>query len=76
MMPIIDMKATGLNIKNTMDKKGMKVKDIAVIFGFTSAYPVYKWVNGQNMPNIDNLVVLADVLDTTIDNLLVVKKPV
>ena len=75
-MPIIDMKATGLNIKKNMDKKGMKVKDIATMLGFTSAYPVYKWVNGQNMPTIDNLVVLAAMLDTTIDNLLIIKKPV
>ena len=75
-MPIIDMKATGLNIKKNMDKKGMKVKDIAAILGFTSAYPVYKWVNGQNMPTIDNLVALAAMLDTTIDDLLIVTKPV
>lgn len=75
-MPTIDMKATGLNIKKNIEKKGMKVKDIATVLGFSSAYPVYKWVNGQNMPNIDNLVALAAMLDTTIDNLLVVNKPV
>jgi transcriptional regulator with XRE-family HTH domain len=72
-MPTIDMKATGLNIKETITKKGMNIKDVAATLGFTTAYPVYKWVNGKNMPTLDNLVVLAAILETTIDNLIITK---
>jgi transcriptional regulator with XRE-family HTH domain len=71
-MPTIDLTATGLKIKETIKKNGMTVKEIAKIFGFTSPYPVYKWINGENLPAIDNLVVLAHMMHTTMDELVVV----
>ena len=74
-MATLDVMATGLKIKMLIKEKQIKVKDIAKKLGFASAYPVYKWMNGQNMPTLDNLVVLADMLDVKIDELLVVNKP-
>ena len=70
-MPTINMEATGLNIKNLITKNNMTVKDVAVFFGFASAYPVYKWINGKTLPALDNLVVLAKVLDTKIDDIII-----
>ncbi len=74
-MPTIDMVATGLKIKEKIACKGMAVKDVQKVFGFASPYPIYKWINGQSLPAIENLVVLAKIMDTTVDDLLVVKEP-
>ena len=71
-MPVINMAATGAKIKELIADKGMVVKDIQKVFGFASPYPVYKWINGQSLPAIENLVVLAKMMDTTVDDLLVV----
>lgn len=72
-MPTIDLTATGLKIKETITKKGLTVKEIAKMFGFASPYPVYKWINGQSLPALDNLVILAKVMGVTMDDLVVVK---
>lgn len=71
-MPTIDMKATGRNIKTKMAAKGMKTKDIQDIFGFNTPQAIFKWFRGDAIPTVDNLVVLANVLDTTIDDIIIV----
>ena len=71
-MPVINMVATGAKIKELIIGKGMAIKDVQKAFGFASPYPVYKWINGQSLPAIENLVVLAKMMDITVDDLLVV----
>ena len=39
--------------------------------GFTNPQAIYKWQNGCCLPSIDNLVILAAVLGTTVDDILV-----
>lgn len=70
-MPIIDMIETGNNIKILANKTGITIKEIAEKLGFASAYPVYKWINGKNMPAIDNLIMLAAIFGTTIDKIII-----
>lgn len=72
-MPVIDSKATGEHIKELCLAKGLKCKDVQAIFNFSSPQAVYKWWRGDALPNIDNLVVLAYILDTKIDDLLITK---
>ena len=71
-MPCVDMIATGKRIKAMRVAKGMTVKDIQEIFGFGSANTIYKWQNGESMPTIDNLIILAAMLDVTMDDIVVV----
>ena len=73
-MPVIDIKATGERINELKDAAGMTVKDIQTIMGFASPYPVYKWINGQNLPSLDNLVILATVLGVKMDDIVVSKE--
>ena len=47
---------------------GLSVREMQNIFGFTTPQAIYKWQHGTAMPTIDNLVVLAAVLDVTIDS--------
>lgn len=70
-MATIDMVATGANIKKIMKDRGIKVVDIQDIMGFNTPQAIYKWFRGDAMPTIDNMVVLADVFGTTIDNIII-----
>lgn len=69
--PVIDMTATGCNIARMRKNAGMTVKDLQIIFGFSTPQAIYKWQRGTAMPTVDNLVVLAAVFDVTIDDIIV-----
>ena len=73
-IPAIDMVATGRNIMKLRKAAGLSVREIQNIFEFTTPQAIYKWQHGTAMPTIDNLVVLAAVLDVTIDEILVVQR--
>ena len=68
------MVATGRNIMKLRKAAGLLVREMQNIFGFTTPQAIYKWQHGTAMPTIDNLVVLAAVLDVTIDEILVVQR--
>lgn len=70
-IPIIDMEATGRNIKRLRKSRGVSVRELQEVFGFTNPQAIYKWQNGTSIPTLDNLVILASVLGTTIDEMLV-----
>ena len=70
--PVIDLKATGQNIVKMRKAAGFSVRDLQLILGFTNPQAIYKWQNGDSLPSIDNLVILAAVLGTTVDDILVV----
>lgn len=72
-VPVIDLRATGQNIKNLRVAAGISVRDLQAVLGFTNPQAIYKWQNGDCMPSIDNLVILAAVLGVTVDQILVVK---
>lgn len=73
-IPVIDMTATGNRIKSLRIATGMTVKDLQDIFGFTNPQAIYKWQQGQAMPTIDNMAVLAAVFSVKIDDIIVFQK--
>ena len=72
-VPVIDLTATGQNIKNLRVAAGISVRDLQNILGFTNPQAIYKWQNGDSLPSIDNLVILAAVFGVTVDEILVVE---
>lgn len=70
-VPTIDIQQTGANIKCLRKAAGIKVKDMADALG-VSTQAVAKWQAGTAMPTIDNLVILAAMLDKKIDDIIVV----
>ncbi len=70
-VPIIDMEATGENIKQLREIQGISVRQIQEVLGFTNPQAIYKWQRGDNLPSIDNLVILASLLGTSIDDIIV-----
>ena len=71
-MPTIDMAATGRNIMRLREAAGLKVRDLQDIFGCATPQANNKWQHGTAMPTIDNLVVLAAVLDVPMDEIIVI----
>ena len=74
MLPAVNMAATGKNIELLRKSAGISVRQLQQIFGFGTPQAVYKWQRGDALPTVDNLVVLAAVLDVRIDDILVVEK--
>ena len=70
-LPVIDMVRTGQNIGRLRKQAGLSVKDLQDIFGFATPQAIYKWQQGIALPTIDNLVVLAAVLQVRMDDILV-----
>ena len=71
--PVIDMVETGKNIMRLREERGMTVRDLQAYFGFEEPQAIYKWQHGTAMPAIDNLVVLAAVLNVSIDEIVIVE---
>ena len=71
-MPAIDMAGKGKGISALRQAKGLSVRDLQDIFGFTTPQAIYKWQHGSAMPTIDNLVVLSVVFGVKVDDILVV----
>jgi len=71
-MPVINVAATGRNIVEMRIKAGLSVRDLQAACGFTSPNAIYKWQNGECLPTIDNLVIIAGLMGTTVDSILVV----
>ena len=73
-IPTIDMERTGQNIINLRQERGLSVRDIQDVFGFVTPQAIYKWQHGTALPSIDNLVVLAAILQVQIDDILVTSR--
>lgn len=71
MYPTIDMKATGIRIRQLMDERRLTVKDIRQYLNLASVQSIYHWLNGQSMPTIDNLYALSALFGTSMDSMIV-----
>ena len=71
-VPAVNLKKTGENIRRMRKEAGISVRELQVIFGFTNPQAIYSWQNGSSLPTIDNLIILAAVLGTTIDEIIAV----
>lgn len=70
-MMSIDIINTGANITRLREEKGLSVRDLQDIFGFATPQAIYKWQHGTTLPSVDNLVILANVLDVHMEDILV-----
>jgi len=71
--PIINGAESAKRIKALRKAASLSVSDIQKVLG-VSSQAIYSWENDNltSLPSLDNLVVLAYLYDTTIDNMLVV----
>ena len=74
MYPTIDMKATGIRIRQLMDERRLTVKDIRRYLNLASVQSIYHWLNGQSMPSIDNLYALSALFGLPMDSIIIGSK--
>ena len=72
-IPTINLEATGSNIKSLMKSRGLKVAELQSVCGFNTPQSIFKWMRGDAIPSIDNLVILSHVLGVPIDSIIVTK---
>ena len=69
--PVIDLVATGNNIRRLRLERGMTVKDLQKYFGFEEPRAIYKWQKGETLPSVDNLYALGKVFEVPMDQILI-----
>lgn len=69
-------KETGTRIKTLLKEKGYTVKDIQEAMGFEYPQAIYKWLSGNSLPTLDNFVILSRVLNTRIEDILVIDEDI
>lgn len=72
-IPVIDLPRTGAKIDLLRKKANISVKDIQEIFGFENPQAIYKWIHGRNLPTVDNLIILAEIFNVTVDDILSIR---
>ena len=74
-VPVIDPEATGRNIERLRRAAGRSVRELQSALGFASPRAIYKWQQGQALPTLDNMVILARVLERPMEEIIVVTSP-
>ncbi|MBQ7840877.1 MAG: helix-turn-helix transcriptional regulator [Lachnospiraceae bacterium] len=70
MFPMIDKKETGINLRRIMDMRGITAKDVQQYLDLGCVQSVYRWLDGINMPTIDNLYALSELFQVPIDDIV------
>lgn len=67
MFTLINKRETGVNLRRIMDMRGITPKDVQEYLGLGCVQSVYRWLDGINMPTIDNMYALSELLQVPID---------
>ena len=71
--PVLDLEATGTKIKTLMKQRGITPRQLQILLDFPYVQTIYNWFAAKNMPTIDNLIVLAQILGVTMDDIVVTR---
>ena len=74
MIPTINVVETGKNIKHLMMCNDVTPTNIKTVCGFSTVQPVYHWINGRNLPTVDNLLILSYLFNCSVESILVYNK--
>lgn len=71
---VIKPKETGVRIRTLMEDRGYQVKDLQIACDFMNPQAVYRWLRGDALPSLENLLILSRVLNIGIEDLLVIEE--
>ena len=66
----LDMTMTGHVLNLMIKKRGYTVSEIQKELGLSCPQPIYRWINGQTLPSIDNLYKLSTLLEVHMEDLI------
>lgn len=67
----MDMLMTGQLIKRLVSERGYSVTEVQEKLGLSCPQPIYRWYKGQNLPSVDNLFILSDMLGLHMEDFLI-----
>lgn len=69
--PMLNRERTGYNIKMLREKQGMSVKSLSNFLEFESVQAVYNWEAGKTIPSLENLKLLSEIFEKSIEEILI-----
>ena len=70
MIPTIDKHNTAKRISHFMKSNGLKPVDIQAYLSLTCVQTVYRWLEGINIPSVDNLYALSQLFGIRMDDMI------
>lgn len=70
----INMAKTGNNISRLRKEKGITIRQIQETMGFNTPQAIYRWMRGETMPTLDNVFALSELLNVTVEEIVVLEK--
>ena len=70
----INMTETGNNISRLRKEKGITIRQIQETMGFNTPQAIYRWMRGETMPTLDNFFALSELLNVTVEEIVVLEK--
>ena len=71
--PVIDPVGTGMNIRALIANSGNTVANVGRMLGIADMSTMYKWLRGDALPGIDNMLALSMLFGVSINDILVTK---
>ena len=68
---MIDQKATGLRLKELMQKNGLTVAELQKYLSLACPQSIYHWFRGNTLPSLENFYALGELFHVSIDEMLV-----
>lgn len=68
---VIDAEATGQRLKKALKDKGYSVREIQNKLDLYCPQSVYRWLQGKTLPSLTNLYMLSQILQVSMEELLV-----
>ena len=72
--PVIDVAATGRNIRRLRLENGYSVNELQEYLGLSCPQGIYHWQRGGTLPSTDNLYALSKLWGISINDILQEKK--
>lgn len=72
--PVIDIVATGKNIRRLRLEKGYTVDEMQTYLGLGCPQGIYHWQAGRSLPSIDNLDAISRLWGVSMNDILAEKK--
>lgn len=69
--PVIDLRATGTNIRQLRIERGFTIPEVQRYMGFETVQAIYHWQSGASLPSLDNAYAFSTLLGVTVNDLLV-----
>ena len=67
------MAQTGQNIQSMRQQRGITVRQLQGMLGFTTPQAIYNWQHGVSLPTVDNLVALASIFAVPVETILKIR---